>query len=162
MNKSELWIQCWNIYGVFKNVNGFIYNKLKDPEFTRQAKNCKILGLIETQHVADDIDQLQINGFKCFQVCRKKKKFGRKHGGIAVFIHNSIINGVSKIATQGSECVILRLNKDFFKISKDTYLLFAYCSLANSSYCTRTGLDPFSDLEQKLSNLDNNCDKILL
>ena len=162
MNNSELWIQCRNIYGVFKNINGFVYNKLQDPDFKKETQNCKILGLIETQHVAEDIDQLQITDFKCFQVCRKKKKFGRKHGGIAVFVHNSILKGVSKIATQGSECVILKLNKDFFKLSKDTYLLFVYCSPANSSFCTRTQLDPFSDLEQKLANLDPQCERIVL
>ena len=162
MDKSELWIQCWNIYGVFKNINGFTYNKLDDPDFKRQTQNSKIFGLVETQHVADDIDQLQINDHKCFQVCRKKKKYGRKHGGIAVFVHNSILNGVSKIPTQGSECVILKLSKDFFKINKDTYLLFVYCSPANSSFCIRTGLEPFSDLEHKLGNLDPQCERIVL
>ena len=99
MNNSELWIQCWNIYGVFKNINGFTYNKLQDPDFTKQINKCKILGLIETQHAAEDIDQLQINGFKYHQVCRKKK----------------IVKGVSKISTQGSECVILKLREVFQK-----------------------------------------------
>ena len=80
MNCTELWIQSWNIFGAFKNINGFVYNKLEDPDFIAQIKNIKILGLLETQHVVEDIDKLQIEGFKSFQVCRKKKKFGRKHG----------------------------------------------------------------------------------
>ena len=112
--------------------------------------------------MSKDIDKLQINDFKCYQVCRKKKKFGRKHGGIVVFVHNSIRRGVSKVATQGSESIILKLDKDFFQLSKETYLIFVYCSPANSSYVTRTGLDAFCDLEQKLSNLDPNHEKILL
>ena len=156
------WIQCWNIYGVFKTINGFIYNKLEDPDFKKQTQTSKILGLVETQHVSEDIDKLQINDFKCYQVCRKKKKFGRKHGGIAVFVHNSISRGVTKVATQGSESIILKLDKNFFHLSKDTYLIFVYCSPANSSYVTRTGLDSFADLEQKIANLEPNCEKILL
>ena len=63
MNCTELWIQSWNIFGAFKNINGFSYNKLHDPDFIAQTKNSKILGLIETQHTADDIDKLQISDF---------------------------------------------------------------------------------------------------
>ena len=162
MNNSELWVQCWNINGTFQNINGFTYNKLQDPDFTAHTKNAKILGLIETQHIAEDIDKLQINDFKCFQVCRKKKKFGRKHGGIAVFVHNTILGGVKLVATQGSESIILKLDKQFFQLDNETYLIFVYCSPANSSYCSRTGLDPFQDLEQKLIKLETNSEKIIL
>ena len=63
-------------------------------------KKAKILGLLETQHTADDIDKLQLLNYKCFQACRKKKRFGRKRGGVAVFVHQSILQGVSKIPTQ--------------------------------------------------------------
>ena len=40
--------------------------------------------------------------------------------------------------------------------------MFVHCCPANSSYLTRTGLDTFSDLEQKLANLDNDSEKIIL
>ena len=162
MNCAEIWIQCWNIYGVFKNINGYSYNKLQDPDFIATTQKFKIFGLIETQHTSEDIDKLQIPDFKCFQVCRKKKKFGRKHGGIAVFIHKSIIKGISKVPTQGSEAIILKMDKVFFKLNKPTYLIFTYCSPANSSYTLRTNLEPFADLEQKLSNLESESEKILL
>ena len=93
---------------------------------------------------------------------QEKKKFGRKHGGIAVFIHKSIIKGISKVPTQGSEAIILKMDKVFFKLNKPTYLIFTYCSPANSSYTLRTNLEPFADLEQKLSNLESESEKILL
>ena len=112
--------------------------------------------------MAEDIDKLQINDFKCYQACRKTKKFGRKHGGIAVFVHNSILRGVSKVGTLGSDSIILKLDKNYFKLDKDTYLLFVYCSPANSSYITRTGLDTFPDLEEQLANLENDSEKIVL
>ena len=162
MNCAELWIQCWNIFGVFKNINGFSYNKLHDPDFIATVNKFKILGLLETQHIAEDINRLQIPDFKCFQVCRKKKRFGRKHGGIAVFVHKSISKGISKVPTGGSEAVILKLDKTFFRLNNTTYLIFAYCSPANSSFTLRTDLEPFSELEQKLSNLEPESEKIIL
>ena len=125
---TEIRIQSWNIFGAFKNINGFTYSKLDDPDFISETKKSKILGLIETQHTAEDIDKLQIEGFKCFQVCRKKKKFGRKHGGIAVFVHNSIKRGITKVPTQGSEVIILKLDQTFFKLLRDSYVVFSYCS----------------------------------
>ena len=74
MNCAELWIQCWNIFGIFKNINGHSYNKLEDPDFIETTQKYKIFGLLETQHVAEDIDKLEIPDFKCFQVCRKKNE----------------------------------------------------------------------------------------
>ena len=120
MNCAELWIQCWNIFGIFKNINGYSYNKLEDPDFIETTQKYKIFGLLETQHVAEDIDKLQIPDFKCFQVCRKKMKVGRKHGGIAVFIHKSILGGITKIAIQGSDSIIFRLDNTFFDLNKMT------------------------------------------
>ena len=122
----------------------------------------KILALLETQHVAEDIDRLQILGFKCFQVCRKKHKFGRKHGGIAVFVHDSLLTGVSKIPSQGSDSIILKLNSVFFNLEEDIYLVFTYCSPANSSYTLRNELDFFSEIEQKLNSLGQNAQILLL
>ena len=154
MSNSELWVQCWNINGTFQNINGFTYNKLQDPDFTAHAKNAKILGLIETQHIAEDIDKLQINDFKCFQVCRKKKKFGRKHGGIAVFVHNTILGGVKLVTTQGSESIILKLDKQFFQLDNETYLIFVWtiktlhhhrptCNFNPSQHLGKQNLKPF-------------------
>ena len=83
-----------------KNINGFSYNKLEDPDFIATTQKFKIFGLLETQHVSEDIDRLQIPDFKCFQVCRKKMKVGRKHGGIAVFIHKSVLGGITTSTTK--------------------------------------------------------------
>jgi hypothetical protein len=94
-------------------LNGFSYNKLHDPQFIEHTHKHHIFGLVETHHTADDVDNLQVLGYKCFQVCRKKKKFGRKHGGLAVYVHNSIVRGVSKIPTNGSESILLKLKRDF-------------------------------------------------
>ena len=162
MNTSELLVQCWNIHGIFCNLNGFTYNKLNDPEFLEHTSKYHIFGLIETHHISEDIDQLQLLGFKCFQTCRKKQKVGRKHGGLAVYVKENIIAGVQKVPTQGSETIVLKLKGDFFKLANDLYILFSYCVPSNSSFAVRTQFDPFSDLEQKIASLGSGSSLICL
>ena len=70
---TDLPIVSWNIHGIFSRYSGFKYNKLHSPHFKSAVGNAKIFGLLETHHVATDIDQLQLTGFKCYNVCRKKK-----------------------------------------------------------------------------------------
>ena len=48
MHISNLKIKSWNIYGIFKNINGFQYNKLHDPDFIEHTKQFLIFGLIQT------------------------------------------------------------------------------------------------------------------
>ena len=162
MRLSNLKITAWNIFGLFQNINGFQYNKLNDPQFIEHVKTFQIFGLIETHHTCDDIDKLQLLGYKCFQVCRKKLKFGRKHGGLAVYVENSLLPGVSKLGIPGSETIILKLKKDFFSFTKDIMLSFTYCAPTGSSYLTRTQFDPLADLELKLTNAVQEGDLICL
>ena len=135
---------------------------MDDPLFHEHIKKYQIFGLIETHHTSDDIDKLHILGYKCFQVCRKKLKFGRKHGGLAVYVHNSILSGINKVPTSGSETIQLKLKKEDFSLAKDLVLTFAYCSPANSSYTQRTQLDIFEDLEQKFGVFGNDVDHVSL
>jgi hypothetical protein len=83
-NFTDLPIVSWNIHGVFQQHAGFRYYKLHSPYFMEAINNAKIFSLIETHHIATEIDQIQLTGYKCFNVCRKKRQFGRNSGGIAV------------------------------------------------------------------------------
>ena len=160
--KSELAINCWNIYGLFNNRDGHRYNKLALPELVEHVSQYKLFGLVESHHTADDISQLAILNFKCFQVCRKKLSKGRKSGGICVFVHDSISSGVKKIPASGSESIMIKLDKDFFGLDRDIVVCFAYCVPTGSSYQIRTQFDPFEDLEQKLGSVKDNCDIITM
>ena len=134
MHISNLDISAWNIFGIFKNINSFKYSKLQDPDFIEHVQKFQIFGLIETHHTDEDIDKLQIFGYKCFQACRKKLKMGRKHGGLAVYVKTNILPGVKKLPLPGSESIILKINSDFFKLNRDTLISFSYCAPAGSSY----------------------------
>ena len=96
-NYSDLSIVSWNIHGVFQQNAVFRYNKLQSPYFMDTIKNVQIFALLETHHTAAEIDQIQLIGCKCFNVCRKKMQFGRNSGGIAFYVKNNILQGVKKI-----------------------------------------------------------------
>ena len=162
MITSFIKIKAWNIFGVFKKINGFQYSKLQDPDFIEHVKNFQIFGLIETHHTDEDIDKMQIFGFKCFQTCRKKQKFGRKHGGLTIYVKNTILPGVLKLPLPGSETIILKLKSEYFNLTRDLLVSFSYCAPAGSSYLARTQFDPWADLELKLTNVADQGDLVCL
>ena len=157
---TDLSIVSWNIHGLFSQRSGFRYCKLKSPFFKDAIGHAKVFGLLETHHIASEIDQIQLEGYKCFNVCRKKKKLGRNSGGIAVYVHNSILKGVQKIPTPGSENLLIKLKQDFFGLSRDVAVCFSYCVPEYSSFQLREQLDIFGDLELKLSGVGHNVDKL--
>ena len=162
-NRHELKIQCWNIHGAFYNLGGDRYCKLtNDPDVVEHISTYLIFGLVETHHSVEDLPLLQVPGFVCFQVCRTKLKRGRKHGGICVFVHESIRRGVKKVNTAGSESIQIKLNKDYFSLNRDIIVSFSYCVPSGSSFQARTQFDPFDDLEEKISNVSSNFDLICL
>ena len=157
---TDLPIVSWNIHGIFSRYSGFRYNKLHSPLFKSAVGNAKIFGLIETHHVASEIDQLQLQGFKCYNVCRKKQSQGRNSGGIAVYVHETIMKGVQKIPSSGSENILIKLKQNFFGLKRDLVVSFSYCVPENSSYQIREQLDIYGDLEIKLSGVGQHIDKL--
>ena len=159
---TDLCILEWNMHDLFSNLGGFRYCKLQSPYFWQAIKGAKIFSLIETHHTANDIDELQIKGYKCFNLCRKKRRVGRNSGGIAVYIEESILPGVTKIPGPGSENFLIKLNADYFGLDRDVAVCFSYCVPEYSSYQLREQLDIFGDLEQKLSGVGLYVDKLCL
>ena len=159
-NLTDLPIVAWNIHGIFTRVGGFRYNKLQSEYVLKCINNARIFALIETHHTATEIDQIQLAGYKCYNVCRKKKQVGRNSGGIAVYVHNTLIEGVNKIPSSGSENVLIKLKHSFFGLTRDIVICFSYCVPENSSFQKREQFDIYGDLELKLSNLGQNVDKL--
>ena len=98
---SELKIGAWNLNSIWQNINSFKYNKLENPSVLNFICKSRIFGLLETHHTADQADKLQINGYKCYSLCRPKDKNKKRYkpsGGIAAYVHKSIESGVEKIA----------------------------------------------------------------
>ena len=131
---TDLPIVTWNLHGLFSNHGGFRYNKLKSPFFMDTIKDTMIFSLVETWHTASEIDQIQLSGYKCFNVCRKKRLTGRNSSGIAVYVHNTVVEGVKKIPSSGSENILIKLNQHFLGLSRDSVLCFMYCVPKNSRF----------------------------
>ena len=49
---------------------------------------------------------------------------------------------------------------DFFGLSRDIVICFSYCVPQNSSFQKREQLDVYGDIEQKLSSLGHDVDKL--
>ena len=159
---SEISINCWNIHGIWKRLNSFRYNKLNDPYILQTLRKHKIFGLIETHHLSSEDAFLHIDGFKCFNICRPKRK--KASGGLAVYVANSIRAGVTKMPLSGTESIFLKLKKEFFGLRSDIYICFAYCVPYNSPLFETNILPPdiFEDLEQKLAQFSGLGNLILL
>ena len=161
MNRSipiryQLEIGAWNCNSFKQNINSFKYNKLENPFFLETVTKFKIFSLIETHHTADEIGQLHISGYKCHTLCRPKSKNVRKHkpsGGLAVYIHESITEGVKLMSEPGTESVIVQLCKEYFDLSDNIYICFTYLCPANSEVLKRDFMpdDLFDDLCVKIA-----------
>jgi hypothetical protein len=77
-----------------------------------------------------------------------------------VYICNTILPGVSKIPSSGSENVLIKLDKTFFGLERDVAITFSYCVPEYSSYQLREQLDIFGDLEYKLGSVGDEVDKL--
>ncbi|CAG2190183.1 unnamed protein product [Mytilus edulis] len=109
-----------------------------------------IVCLAETH--ANSKDVLQYEGYKCFMNCRINES-KKPSGGLATFIKRSIIHGIQLVDKSEKDMLWFKLDKGFFKFSKDLYLCFVYISPKNSSYTLKTNCDRiiFEKLERDIS-----------
>ena len=166
--RSEIKIGSWNINGIWQRINSFRYNKLQNPDVLNLTTSKQIFGLIESHHKANEVANLHITGYKCYSLCRPKDKNVKKYkpsGGLAVYVHETLKAGISKVPMGGTEVIILKLKKEFFGTMTDLYLCFAYCVPSNSSVLANNSCMPhdvYEDLQDKLSQCSNDGQLILL
>ena len=90
-----LTVGCWNIEGLFENINGTKISKLEDEIFHNTIKKFDILCLQET-HISNDTTFTKPKEFHVITHCRNKSANNRYFGGFLIFIRNSIWKGVKK------------------------------------------------------------------
>ena len=113
---GEVLIGSWNVHSIWKKINSFRYNKLNDTDVLDVLTKYKIFGLLETHHVATESDNLHIPNYVCFRLCRKKdptKRRFKASGGIAVYVHDSLRPGITRMPESGTESIFLKLKKGF-------------------------------------------------
>ena len=79
-----------------------------------------------------------------------------------MYVHETLIKGVQKIPSLGSENLLIKLKQDFFGLKRDLVVCFSYCVPENSSYQIREQLDIYGDLEFKLSGVGQHVDELCL
>ena len=164
---GEISIGAWNVHGIWCKINSFRYNIINDSNVLDVLQKYKIFCLIETHHVASESDLLHIPNYKCFDLCRKKdpnKRRFKASGGLAAYVHDSLRPGVTKMPESGTEAIILKLKKEFFGLSRDIYICFAYCVPASSNVLNNPSMpdDIYDDLGDKLAKYAPMGDLILL
>lgn len=149
MNRKRDYETClrmcyWNLGGV----NTHSVNKLSDDIFLKEIKNFDIVILGET-HVGNN-ENLFIEGFTYFPVCRPISTNGRYYGGLGIFRKNSIKKYIKILPTKSNDYQWIKFEKDFFNLQKDVYLCAAYIPPVNSSYYIKHECDILQSIEKDI------------
>ena len=90
---NNLTVGCWNIEGIYENINSVKISKLTQPSFLETLKKHDILCLQET-HVGKDEIIPSIDGYYTVPHCRTISGNNRYFGGILIFVKSCIKNGI--------------------------------------------------------------------
>ena len=155
-------VSSWNVNGLFRKMNKQRICKLSDDNFRRYMyMQYDIVCISETHAKSEDV--LQYEGYKCYMNCRGNES-QKPSGGLATFIKRNIIHGIQLVDKSVKDMLWFKLDKGFFKFSKDLYLCFVYISPKNSSYTLRTNCDRiiFEKLERDVSKFSQLGDIMVM
>lgn len=124
MIKLNLNICSWNI-------QGSLVNKCKHMFFLNLIKSYDIVCIQESWLKTND--QISIPGYSFFRSDRKQNKSNKRgHGGIVTFFKNNLKAGITKINSNNSDILWMKLSKTFFGLNQDLYLASCYIPPADS------------------------------
>lgn len=130
---QNLAVGCWNIEGIYENINSVKINKLTQPFFSEILEKHDIFCLQET-HVGKNEILPSFEGYITIPHCREISSNKRFFGGILVFIKLSIQKGIKIDRSFDDDGIVLKLSKSFFGLQNDINLIFSYASPIDSSY----------------------------
>lgn len=136
------------------NINGFIckgVNKYQDGEFIETLVGYDIFCLQETH--CDLNNSLELSEFpRPVHIIRSRlKDTGKRHGGVSVYIRNSIRTGIKFLNHTTNDFIWLKLCKDFFNNPHDIFLCFLYAPPENSTYSKRIDYDILELVEKDIT-----------
>ena len=148
--KNSIKILSWNIQAS-SSADG---NKFDDKEFIATINKHDFVCLQETRQ------EVHLAGFR--SICNTRKD--KKSGGVAILIRNELIEGVEVIKNiKNSEYLICRLDKNFFRLSQDIFIINVYVKPLNSSSSTQleNGRDTLKQIEDLVNDLKKDGDVAL-
>ena len=148
--KDNIKILSWNIQSP-SSIEG---NKFKDSSFSKIINGHDFACLQEIRR------EVHLTGYR--SICNTRKD--KKSGGVAILIRNELVEGIEIIKNMNSsEYLICRLDKKFFKFSKDIFILNTYIKPQNTSSSTQleNGAATLRQIEDIISDLQKTGDVIL-
>lgn len=139
--KERLKLLSWNVFGLGE--------KLKDRDFVNTIIDYDMVCLTETWLSAQS--DVNLKGFRCIKRPRnKRRKKGRRSGGIILYFKKWLSNGIKEISKSHEDLLWVKLDRYFFGFDKDVYICIAYikpnsCNIPNSA---------FLQLEKDISRFD--------
>ena len=148
--KQGLKILSWNIQSP-STTEG---NKFDNKSFQKIINDHDLVCL---QEIRRDV---HLTGFR--SLCNTRSD--QKSGGVGILIKNNLIEGVELIKNlENSDYLICRLDKDFFNLSKDIFLINSYIKPYNSSATTQVnnGKETLNILEDVINDLRQDGEVML-
>ena len=142
-------VGCWNIQGLYENVNGIKTCKLDNLLFLNTLKKFDVLCIQET-HVPHEEKLPSLKDFRSIPHCREKSGNNRYFGGFLVLVRKSIEKGIKLGKNSDADAFEVTLLEKFFHLREDTKILFTYASPLNSSYTKTRDTNILDKLETKL------------
>ena len=128
------------------NVNG-LGEKRQDPDFIEMFSNYDMVCLTETWSSVRT--NIKLKGFEnpLHRFRYKRRKKGRRSGGILVYFKKHIAQGIKEMPKTHDDLLWLKLEKQFFSFDKDVFLCVAYIPpVAGQSISTA-----FSQMERDIA-----------
>ena len=119
----------------FLNLGGLrskSYDKTNDDIFMKSISAHDIVLLAET-HLGYS-DNVQIDGFHYFPICRPMSSNNRHFGGLAILTKIYIKNGVKILPICNTNFHWIQLRKEFFNLRKDLFICTVYYPPRSSTY----------------------------
>lgn len=135
------------------NIQGLItrrMNKLDSPELIQIFRNHDLILLTETW--ANELCDLQVEGFECFNLNRTENKQSckRSSGGIAVYVRNDFVCKDTLVFTCHDDIICIKLSANKLSLNHDLYFCLCYVIPENSS---RQSMIEVHTLDRLLSNI---------
>lgn len=140
----DLKILGWNIHG--------IRNKLEDDLLIKYVNNYDFVFLTETWLN----NNIEIDGYYCYSKNRLKQKLiGRPSGGITLITKPEFRKGLKILEYSSDFCMCLKLDKHFFSLNEDLYIIVVYVPPEGASLYNVHNKNPFEEVQNIISKFSN-------
>ena len=142
-------ITSWNI----QSSNSDLGSKFDDPEFCNVFNKSFFICLQEIRQL------VKHPGYRTFNNTRKENR----NGGVCIMVKNDISHGVKQYKTNICDVIVCKLEKSFFGLPREVFLVNSYIKPANTSNknSEMTGLDILHELDNLINILLGKGDVIL-